>query len=61
MSDLLMRRQVIPANFVVFCNRCNYCHISGSHANELKKEIIFPWELSTGIKKIMIIITIIEL
>ena len=29
-----MRWQVIPANFVVFCNRSNFCHPSGSYATE---------------------------
>ena len=36
MTVLLMRWQVIPANFVVFCNRSNFCHPSGSYAIEGK-------------------------
>jgi len=31
-----MRWQVIPANFVIFCNRSNFCHPSGSHATQGK-------------------------
>ena len=34
MTALLMRCRVIPANFVVFCNRSNFCHHSGSYAAE---------------------------
>jgi len=29
-----------PANFVVFCNRSNFCHPSGSYATEGKKLIL---------------------
>jgi len=36
MTALLMRWQVIPANFVVFCNWCNYCHPSRSYATDGK-------------------------
>jgi len=34
MTALLMRWQVIPANFVVFCNPADFCHPSGSFATE---------------------------
>ena len=37
MTALLMRLQVIPANFIVFCNQSNFCHPSGSYAAEGKK------------------------
>jgi len=40
MTVLLMRWQVIPANFVVFCNRSNFCHPSGSYATKSKEIII---------------------
>jgi len=35
-----MRWQVIPADFVVLCNRSNFCHPSGSYATEGKIIII---------------------
>jgi len=38
MTALLTRWQVIPANFVVFCNRSNFCH--PSYATEGKNNII---------------------
>ena len=34
---LLMRWQVIPANFVLFCNRSNFCHPPGSYFTEVIK------------------------
>jgi len=65
MTALLMRWQVIPANFVVFCNRSNLCHPSGSYATEGKIIIIIgliyslnfclpPRELLPRFKKIII-------
>ena len=29
-----MRWQVVPANFVIFCNLSKFCHPSGSYATE---------------------------
>jgi len=40
MTALLMRWQVIPANFVVFYNPSNFCYPSRSYAPEDKKIII---------------------
>ena len=36
MTALLMRWQVIPVNFVVFCNRSDFCHPSRSYATDGK-------------------------
>ena len=34
MTALLMKWQIIPFNLVVFCNRSNFCHPSGSFAKK---------------------------
>jgi len=40
MTALLMRWQVIPANFILFCYRSNFYHPSGPYATEGKIIII---------------------
>jgi len=40
MTALLMRWQVIPANFILFCYRSNFYHPSGLYATEGKIIII---------------------
>ena len=52
MTALLMRWQVIPVNFVVFCNRSDFCHPSRSYATEGKNSnsthIFYPFAIETA-------------